>query len=85
MQINPHQIPHFARQMERIKQMREDWNSEPKEKGSYFSERFVGVNQFVNWLSSKTLDAYHKAEMKVKLDLLMNGIGIENNIKGLRE
>lgn len=40
MQIKPHQIPHFARQMERLQAIRNDWDSEPKEEGSCFSERF---------------------------------------------
>lgn len=44
MQIKPHQIPHFARQRERIKGLMNEckyiltWYGE--EKGSYFSNRF---------------------------------------------
>lgn len=85
MQINPHQIPHFARQMERIKQMREEWNNEPKEEGSYFTMRFVGLNQFVNWFSSELLKGYHEANKEADEDLLMNGIWAENNIIGLND
>lgn len=40
MQIKPHQIPHFARQRERMQTISNDWNAEPKEEGSYFSMRW---------------------------------------------
>ena len=49
MQIKPHQIPHFARQRERLAEIRNSWNAQPKEEGSYFSSRFIGAT-YIGWL-----------------------------------
>lgn len=37
MQIKPHQIPHFARQIDRFKQIRESWDKDAMEGGTWFS------------------------------------------------
>lgn len=48
MQIKPHQIPHFARQRERLADIRNSWNAEPKEEGSYFSKSFKRFKHYVD-------------------------------------
>lgn len=37
MQIKPHQIPHFARQRDRFKQIRESWSDKATTIGTLFS------------------------------------------------
>lgn len=49
MQIKPHQIPHFARQRERLAEIRNKWNAEPKEEGSYFSKIFDKMKQYLQY------------------------------------
>lgn len=58
MQIKPHQIPHFARHRERMQAIRNDWDAEPKEEGSYFSKRWDKVLKIGFNFSYGTIDSH---------------------------
>lgn len=63
--------------------IRNDWDAEAKDEGSYFSKLFVGVNQFVNWFSSELVEEYLRLSKDAELRLLTIGNPKEPTIKGL--